>query len=82
MTDIVKKRWFWLAACALILVAAYSVLGLLQALMLYQGERTLVNLRLWGSIMISSLIGASVCIFFAARCGKRQIRSSAPAEQS
>jgi hypothetical protein len=78
MTDAAKKRWFWLAACALILAAAYSALGILQALSLFQGERVLVNLRLWGSIMLSSLIGASVCIFFAARCGRRSTRPSPP----
>lgn len=69
MTDASKKRWFWLAAFALIFVAAYSALGILQALSLFQGERVLVNLRLWGSIMLSSLVGASVCIFLAARRG-------------
>jgi hypothetical protein len=82
MTGAVKKRWFWLAACALILVAAYSALGILQAFSLFQGERVLVNLRLWGSIMLSSLIGASICIFFAARCGKRSARPSAPVQKS
>jgi hypothetical protein len=71
-----------LAACVLILVAAYSALGILQALMLFQGERVLVNLRLWGSIMLSSLFGASVCIFFAARCGKRPTSPSVPVQRS
>lgn len=70
MTGIAKKRWFWLAAWLLVLVAAYSALGILQALSIYQGERVLMNLRFWGSAMVSSLVGASVCIFFAVRYRK------------
>lgn len=80
MTGAAKKRWFWLAECGLILVVVYSGLGILQALFLFQGERVLVNLRLWGSIMLLSVIGASVCFFLAAYCGKRSTPSPPPDE--
>lgn len=72
-----KKRWLWLAAFALILAAAYSSLGILQAMSLYQGERLLSNVRIWGTATVVGLIGASVCIFFAVRRG----RPSPPAAQ-
>lgn len=65
-----KKRWLWLAALVMMLCAVYSALGILQALSLYQGERVLANLRLWGSTVSLSLIAAVVCIVFASRSGK------------
>ena len=75
MKDRVKKCWFGVAAFALILLAAYSAMAILQALSLYQGERVLVNVRMWGAIMLSGLFGAVACIFFAVR---RPIQSSLP----
>lgn len=67
MKLLAKKEWFWIATFVLTLIASYSALGILQALSLFQGERVLVNLRLWGSIMLLSLFGASICIFLALR---------------
>jgi hypothetical protein len=67
MSDLAKKRLFRVVAWVLILIAAYSMLGILQALILFQGERVLVNLRLWGSIMLSTLIGAVICFVVAGR---------------
>jgi hypothetical protein len=59
------KKWLWSATLALVLIAAYSALGILQALSLYQGERVLVNLRLWGSIMTLSLVAVGICVYLA-----------------
>jgi hypothetical protein len=67
MSDSAKKRLFTVFAWVLVLIAVYSLFGILQALSLFQGERVLVNLRLWGSIMLSTLVGAMICFVVAGR---------------
>jgi hypothetical protein len=76
MSDLAKKRLFTVTAWVQILIAAYSMLGILQALILFQGERALVNLRLWGFIMLSTLVGAMICFVVAGRF-RRQLAKRA-----
>ena len=76
MSNSAKKRLFTVAAWALILIGVYSILGILQALSLFQGERVLVNLRLWGSIMLFSFLGATICFVVAGRF-RRQLAKCA-----
>lgn len=77
MSDSAKKRSFTVAAWVLILLAVYSLLGILQALSLFQGERVLVNLRLWGSIMLFAFVGAIICLVIAARFRRRLAKCAA-----
>ncbi len=77
MTDAAKNKLFKVVAWGLILIAGYSFLGIVQALSLYQGERVLVNLQLWGSIMLSSLVAAVICFIFAARFRRRLVEFAA-----
>lgn len=79
MADPVKKRWFWLGACALIGVAGYGALRFVQAVTVYQGERLLFNVRLSVATMLAGLLGAGVCFFFAVRWKKSSPRDSSPA---
>jgi hypothetical protein len=74
MTANVKRICCWLAAMALLIVALYSAMGVLQAGSIYVGERALQNLRFWGSITILSLIGSLVLNVCAMRFKKASPR--------
>ena len=67
MSGSAKRRLFTVSAWALVLIAVYNLSGILQALSLFQGERVLINLRLWGSVMLSTLTGAMICFVVADR---------------
>jgi hypothetical protein len=62
-----KKKWFVIAALFFAIIACYSTLGVVQALSLYQGERVLVNLRLWGSALLACLFVSGICTYCALR---------------
>lgn len=64
------KKWLLFAALVLLAITVYSVLGVLHALSLYQGERALLNLKLWGSLALLCFAATTACIFFAVRSAK------------
>ena len=60
---------------ALTVLAPYSLVGAMQALMLsgalnYTTDRTIVNVLLWGSISIASVVGAILLILMVRRISK------------
>lgn len=65
-----KRIWCWCGAVLMLAVAIYSLMGILQAASLYEGERALRNFRLWGAVMLSSLFASAILVFFAARSRK------------
>jgi NO-binding membrane sensor protein with MHYT domain len=67
MKLLTKKKCLVISAFVLTIIACYSALGMLQALSLFKGERLSVNLGLWGSIMVSSLVAGGICVYFAFR---------------
>ncbi|WP_147373772.1 hypothetical protein [Massilia cavernae] len=77
-----KKRWLWLMALAIVLVAAYGALGIVQGLSAYQDERLLMILRFLVLVMLFGAIGAGISIFFAIRFGNRSTHVSAPAHKA
>ena len=54
-----------------LLMTAYSVIGVLQAGMLYSGERALRNLQVWGGATALFLICAVACFAWAWRLMRR-----------
>jgi hypothetical protein len=74
MTPDAKRIYCWWATALMLLVALYSAMGILQAGSIYVGERALLNLRFWGTIMVVSLIGSASCGFYAIRLGKARQR--------
>jgi hypothetical protein len=65
-----KRIWCWCGAVLMLVVAIYSMMAILQAGSIYEGERALRNLRFWGSITLSSLLASAILIFFAIRSPK------------
>jgi len=74
MTANAKRICCWSAAAALLMVALYSAMGVLQAGSIYVGERALHNFRFWGSITVSSLVGSIVFGLYAMRLKKTSPR--------
>jgi predicted Co/Zn/Cd cation transporter (cation efflux family) len=60
-----------------LLMAAYSLVGVLQAGMLFEGERALRNYQLWGSVTVVFLLCAVACFVWAWRLARRQRRAVA-----
>ncbi len=50
-----------------LLMAAYSLVGVLQAGMLFEGERALRNYQLWGTATLVFLLCAVACFVWAWR---------------
>jgi hypothetical protein len=55
-----------------LLMAAYSLVGVLQAGMLFTGERALRNYQVWGSATVLFLACAIACFVWAWRLARRQ----------
>lgn len=65
-----KRISCWCGAVFMLVVAIYSLLGILQAGSIYEGERALRNFRFWGSITLLSLFASAILIFCAIRSRK------------
>jgi predicted Co/Zn/Cd cation transporter (cation efflux family) len=55
-----------------LLLSAYALMGVLQAGMLFTGERALRNFQVWGSATLIFLVGSVVCFVWAWRSARRQ----------
>ena len=55
-----------------LLMAGYSLVGVLQAGMLFDGERALRNFQVWGSAMVIFIVCAVGCFLWAWRLVQRQ----------
>jgi Ni/Fe-hydrogenase subunit HybB-like protein len=55
-----------------LLMAAYSLVGVLQAGMLFAGERALRNFQVWGLATMAFLVCAVACFVWAWRLVQRQ----------
>jgi hypothetical protein len=55
-----------------LLMAAYSLLGVLQAGVLFAGERAVRNLQVWGAASVVFLVCAVACFVWAWRVLRRQ----------
>jgi predicted Co/Zn/Cd cation transporter (cation efflux family) len=60
-----------------LLMAAYSLVGVLQAGMLFDGERTLRNYQVWGTATVVFLLCAVACFVWAWRLARRRHRAAA-----
>jgi predicted Co/Zn/Cd cation transporter (cation efflux family) len=60
-----------------VLLAAYSLVGVLQAGMLFEGERALRNYQVWGTATVVFLLCAVACFVSAWRVARRQRRAAA-----
>lgn len=65
-----KRIWCWCGVVLMLAVAIYSLMGIVQAASLYEGERALRNLRLWGAMMLSSFFVSAILACFAIRSCK------------
>jgi hypothetical protein len=62
------SKWACALGCAVFAAAAlYALMGVLQALSLFTGERALRNVNLWGSLFLVSL---SVSVFLLAKAAQ------------
>ena len=52
-------------------LTVYSLIGVLQAGMLFTGERAVRNLQVWGSATVLFLVGAIACFVWAWRLVRR-----------
>jgi predicted Co/Zn/Cd cation transporter (cation efflux family) len=55
-----------------LLMAAYSLVGVLQARMLFTGERAIRNFQVWGTATALFLVCAAACFMWAWRLVRRQ----------
>ena len=55
-----------------LLMAAYSLVGVLQAGMLFAGERAVRNLQVWGAATLIFLVCGVACFVWAWRLVRRQ----------
>jgi len=55
-----------------LLMAAYALVGVLQAGMLFEGERALRNFQVWGSATVIFLVCSVACFVWAWRLARRQ----------
>jgi uncharacterized membrane protein YqjE len=55
-----------------LLMTVYSLVGVVQAGILFTGERALRNFQVWGSATAVFLIGAIACFVWAWRLVRRQ----------
>lgn len=60
-----------------LLMAAYALVGVLQAGMLFEGERALRNYQVWGTATVVFLLCAVACFVWAWRFARRQRRAAA-----
>jgi len=60
-----------------LLMAAYSFVGVLQAGMLFDGERELRNYQVWGTATVVFLLCAVACFVWAWRVARRQHSAAA-----
>jgi hypothetical protein len=60
-----------------LLMAAYSLVGVLQAGTLFDGERALRNYQVWGTATVAFLLCAVACFVWAWRLVRRQHRAAA-----
>lgn len=65
--------WCWCGAVLMLAVAIYSLMGILQAVSLYEGERALRNFRLWGAVILSSLFASAILVFSRHAPGSRDV---------
>jgi hypothetical protein len=60
-----------------LLMTGYSLVGVLQAGMMFDGERALRNYQVWGTAAAVFLLCAAVCFLRAWRLARRQRRAAA-----
>jgi hypothetical protein len=56
-----STRALWVGVAASILLAIYSATGVLQAAMLFVGERAQLNAIVWGSVFLVALAILAAC---------------------
>jgi hypothetical protein len=65
---VAASRWPYAVGGALFAVAAlYALMGVLQALSLFTGERALRNVNLWGSLFLVGVFASALLVAKAAR---------------
>ena len=70
-----KAFWYAVGAGVLLSLGLYALVGLLQAHILYSGERAWSNVRFWGPTTLVLLGGAVICAYRAYMLSLKNLKS-------